>query len=67
MGQPGFSANPFVVANASLRAGTSDREEVLRILGDAYADGKLDEVEHEEHADAALRRPAARVPGRRRG
>lgn len=54
MSSSGFSANPFDLANANLRAGTSDREELARILGDAYADGKLGDLEYEERLDSAL-------------
>lgn len=49
-----FSADPFDPANASLRAGTTDRDEVARQLGNAYADGKLDDVEHRERLEAAM-------------
>lgn len=49
-----FSAEPFDPANASLRAGTTDRDEVARQLGDAYAAGKLDDVEHRERLEAAM-------------
>lgn len=51
----GFSANPFKLENASLRAGMSDRDEVARILSDAYAEGKLDDLEYQERLESALR------------
>lgn len=54
MANQGFSANPFDVANANLRAGTADREELARILGVAFAEGKLDDTEYEERLDSAL-------------
>ncbi|RRD47132.1 DUF1707 domain-containing protein [Tessaracoccus sp. OH4464_COT-324] len=50
----GFSADPFVVRNASIRAGNADREEVARILGDAYADGKLSDDEYHERLESAF-------------
>lgn len=50
----GFSADPFDLKNSSLRAGMRDREELARILSDAYADGKLDDAEYQERLDSAL-------------
>jgi uncharacterized membrane protein len=51
---PGFSADPFKWENASQRAGIEDRDEVARILSEAYARGQLDEAEYEERLDSAL-------------
>lgn len=51
---PGFSADPFAWQNANLRASTTDRDELARILGEAYANGQLDEQEYEERMESAL-------------
>lgn len=51
---PAFTADPFAPANASLRAGTTDRDEAARQLGDAYAAGKLDDDEHRERLEQAM-------------
>ncbi|MDN4163032.1 DUF1707 SHOCT-like domain-containing protein [Nocardioides abyssi] len=45
-----FTHDPRAKANASLRAGDADREVVLRVLGDAYADGRLTREEHDQRA-----------------
>lgn len=55
-----FTHDPRVKANAGLRAGDADREVVLRVLGDAYADGRLS---RDEHDDRASRVAAARTFG----
>lgn len=45
-----FTHDPRVKAHASLRAGDADREVVLRVLDEAYADGRLTREEHDERA-----------------
>lgn len=40
-----FSRDPRVPAHAELRASDLDREVVLRVLGEAYADGRIDRDE----------------------
>jgi hypothetical protein len=50
-----FSADPRDPATASLRASDSDREVVLRVLGESYADGRLTREEYDERADVASR------------
>lgn len=45
-----FTHDPRVKANAGLRAGDADRDVVLRVLGEAYADGRLTREEHDERA-----------------
>lgn len=50
----GFSADPFQVRNANLRASNLDREELARILSDAFAEGKLTEEEFRERLDSAF-------------
>lgn len=54
MSSSGFSADPWPWQNANLRASTSDRDELIRILGDAYARGQLDDLEYEERMHSAL-------------
>ncbi|MCR6031154.1 DUF1707 domain-containing protein [Nocardioides marmotae] len=55
-----FTHDPRAKANAGLRAGDADREVVLRVLGEAYADGRLTREEHDERA---TRLAAARTFG----
>ncbi|WKN50270.1 DUF1707 domain-containing protein [Nocardioides sp. Arc9.136] len=55
-----FTHDPRAKANSGLRAGDADREVVFRVLGDAYADGRLTREEHDERAS---RLPAARTFG----
>ncbi len=50
-----FSADPRDPTTASLRASDSDREVVLRLLADAYVDGRLTREEHDERVDAVSR------------
>ncbi len=54
MSEHGFATDPFDPAHAGIRAGAQDRDELARILGDAYADGKLDAEEYRERLDAAM-------------
>lgn len=46
----GFELDPRVPAHAGLRASDDDREVVLRLLGEAYADGRLAAEELDERA-----------------
>ena len=48
-----FSADPRDPATSSLRASDRDREVVLRVLAESYADGRLTREEYDERADAA--------------
>lgn len=55
-----FSRDPRRAEHASLRAGDADRDVVARVLGDAYADGRIDA---EELDDRTTRLHAARTLG----
>ena len=55
-----FSRDPRRAEHASLRAGDADRDVVARVLGDAYADGRIDA---EELDDRTTRLQAARTLG----
>ncbi|MGN6574981.1 MAG: DUF1707 SHOCT-like domain-containing protein [Nocardioides sp.] len=48
-----FSHDPRRPDAAALRASDRDREVVLRVLGDGFADGRLDRDEYDERAAAA--------------
>lgn len=50
-----FSADPRDPATSSLRASDRDREVVLRVLAESYADGRLTREEYDERADVASR------------
>lgn len=50
-----FSADPRDPATSSLRASDRDREVVLRVLAESYADGRLTREEYDERADVAGR------------
>ncbi|HQR28735.1 MAG TPA: DUF1707 domain-containing protein [Nocardioides sp.] len=50
-----FPQDPTDPRNAGLRASDADRERVHRVLGDAYAEGRLDRAEFDERTDAAGR------------
>jgi hypothetical protein len=47
-----FSQDPRRPEAAGLRAGDRDRDVVLRVLADGYADGRLTKEEYDERADA---------------
>jgi hypothetical protein len=47
-----FSRDPRVADHASLRAGDADRDVVARVLGQAYAEGRLDPAELDERTTA---------------
>lgn len=47
-----FTQDPRRVEAAGLRAGDRDRDVVLRVLADGYADGRLTKEEYDERADA---------------
>lgn len=49
----GFAHDPRQRAHADLRASDADRDLVAGVLASAYADGRLDRVEHDERAEAA--------------
>jgi Domain of unknown function (DUF1707) len=57
---PEFSQDPRRPESSGLRASDRDRDVVLRVLGDGYADGRLTHEEYDERADAAA---AARTLG----
>ena len=46
-----FAHDPRDPSHAALRAADADRDVVRRVLGDAYADGKLDREEFDERTD----------------
>lgn len=46
-----FTQDPRRPEVAGLRAGDRDRDVVLRVLGDGYADGRLTKEEYDERAD----------------
>lgn len=50
-----FSADPRDATTASLRASDRDRDVVLGVLAEAYADGRLARDEYDERADRATR------------
>lgn len=50
-----FEHDPRAPEYAGLRASDRDRDVVLQILGDAYADGRLDRAELDERTDSAHR------------
>ncbi len=47
-----FAHDPRSPEFAPMRASDADRDIVLRTLGDAYAEGRLDRLEYDERADA---------------
>jgi len=47
-----FTQDPRRAEAAGLRAGDRDRDVVLRVLADGYADGRLTKEEYDERADA---------------
>ena len=55
-----FELDPRLAAHAGLRAADDDRELVLRLLGEAYADGRLTPEELDERATGVA---AARLLG----
>ena len=55
-----FSRDPRRAEHAALRAGDADRDVVARVLGEAYADGRIDA---EELDDRTTRLHAARTLG----
>jgi len=50
-----FDLDPRLPAHRSLRAGDLDRATAAHLLGEAYAEGRLDPAEHDERATAATR------------
>lgn len=50
-----FSADPRARAAATVRASDADRDAALTVLGEAYADGRLDRIEYDARSSAALR------------
>ena len=44
----------------ALRAADADREIIHRVLGDAFADGRLDREEYDERSASVLARPDPR-------
>jgi hypothetical protein len=47
-----FSRDPREPGSAALRASDRDREVVIGVLGDGYADGRLTKEEHDERLEA---------------
>ena len=47
-----FAHDPRSPEFAPMRASDADRDIVLRTLGEAYAEGRLDRLEYDERADA---------------
>jgi hypothetical protein len=47
-----FPHDPRNPAHATLRASDSDREVLLQVLGEAYAEGRLDREEYDERSTA---------------
>jgi hypothetical protein len=47
-----FSRDPREPGSAALRASDRDREVVIAVLGDGYADGRLTKEEHDERLEA---------------
>jgi len=52
---PDFSHDPRSADNRDLRASDRDRDVVLRVLGEAFADGRLDRAEYDERSDATAK------------
>ena len=50
-----FSHDPRRPETSGLRASDRDRDVVLRVLGEAFADGRLDRTEYDERAEAVAR------------
>lgn len=60
---PDFVLDPRVAANTSVRAADTDRDLVLGVLADAYAQGRLDREEHDDRcADAQRARTLGELP-----
>src|SRR5687767_7685509 len=58
-----FALDPRDPAHAGLRAADADRDVVRRVLGDAYAEGKLDREEFDERTDVvATSRTLGQLP-----
>lgn len=56
--------DPRLPEHAGLRASDADRDVVLGVLGEAYADGRLTHDEHDERAGAVARaRHLGELPG----
>jgi hypothetical protein len=59
-----FSRDPRVADHASLRASDADRDVVARVLGDAYAEGRIDPAELDERTTALQHaRTLGELPG----
>ena len=50
-----FAHDPRDPSHAALRAADADRDVVRRVLGDAYAEGRLDREEFDERTDVVAR------------
>ncbi len=50
-----FDRDPRAPEHAPMRASDADRDIVLRTLGEAYAEGRLDREEHDERVEAVTR------------
>lgn len=49
-----FSANPRLNSNRNVRASDADRDVATDLIGEAYADGRLDAQEHDERISRAM-------------
>ncbi|MGZ4493168.1 MAG: DUF1707 SHOCT-like domain-containing protein [Nocardioides sp.] len=59
-----FSHDPRRPETRGLRASDRDRDVVLRVLGEAFADGRLDRAEYDERADVVARaKTMGELPG----
>ena len=50
-----FDRDPRSPENVAMRASDADRDIVLRVLGEAYAEGRIDNEEFDERSDTAHR------------
>ncbi len=50
-----MALDPREAAHADLRSSALDRDAVLRALGEAYAEGRLDRTEHDERSERVQR------------
>jgi hypothetical protein len=59
-----FDRDPRSPANAPMRASDADRDIVLRVLGEAYAEGRIDGEEFDERTDVVHRaKTLGELPG----
>jgi hypothetical protein len=59
-----FANDPRAPENAPMRASDADRDIVLGVLAEAYAEGRLDREEYDERSDAAhIAKTLGELPG----